>query len=342
MNRTAMRTCAAVLLAIVTAGCQQQDRGYSVFNPFNLKLPFLPHQDPVRIGIAADTKGVFDPETWDLLGMGSPWNPLAKELEKSLNRPVQIERLQPFQVAAQVQTGRLDFGLVGASDYLALSDEFGDLGEIVAVSDNAERKGLIVANARSDIHTIEDLRGKRFSFGPPGDPVLDMGAKKALEDAGLPVSELQKEVVAINKKTLLTVNSLQHHISANESAYEIAYGLGTHAGVIEADDYDRWPETGGSMLLRTYAKDRFRILGATEEIKLDTMPEGPVIVSKETDPELRSKVSDFLLSAHARHRDALMAMGMERFRLPDSNVKTQMEQLAASNPDDLNGIKIPE
>jgi len=294
------------LVACVTGvgGCEDEKFTSTIFNPLNLKLPYLPYQQPVRIGIVDHRKGLFDPASWKFEEVGSPWSPLRRRLERYLGQPVQIEALKPFQIAAHVQSGRLQFALLGAGDYLDTSEEFGSYGRIVAISEVRTRQGLIVASAKSDITSIEDLRGKRFAFGPRGDTVLDVAAKEAIVSAGVELSDIRRELLPVP-------NAFQHHISSREAAFEVVWGFGTNAGVIERDAYDKFPKSGGSLLLRTFGMDNFRILGETPVLRIDTIPA-------------------FFLNASENHRDQLAALGLAGFNSPPDDVGKELERLVAS------------
>ena len=235
-------------------------------------------------------------------------------MQKKLKRPVQIEPMKPFQIAANLKSGRLDFGFMSQADFTESSADVGAFGNVLAVSELAHRQGLIVANANSNIMSIPEISGKRFSFGPQGDPVLDVAAKDALQAAGLPIESIAKELVGLSKDTLISVNSSQHHISSDESAYEIAYLIGTDAGVVEASDYEQWPEKGGSLLLRTFSKDQFRVLGKTESVVVNTIDEGPFVASTTTDPGLVDQVTGFLLAANNTNNRQLRTLGLARFK----------------------------
>ena len=316
---------------LLSSGCHDAKFSTTVLNPLNLKLPFLPYQEPIRIGIVHKRGGIFDPASWNLENIGklenagSPCLPLCNRLQRYLNAPVEIDDLKPFQVAAHLQSGRLDFAILSASNYLKLSKEFGDVGQVIAISEVKTRQGIIVADARSDIHSLEDIRGHRFAFGPKGDVVLDEGAKRALEAAGIDLADIEKELLPVP-------NSYQYHISSREAAFEIAYGLGTPVGVIERSEYEAYPDSGGSFLLRTFGKDNFRILAETEPVCIKTIPEGPFLASPEADPKLVKRVVDFLMSTSGDTRRAFTAMGLAGFHKPSANIDKEMERLAANDP----------
>lgn len=305
----------------VLAGCEDDKFTSTIFNPLNLKLPFLPYQEPVRIGMADHRSGVFDPANWDLTGIGLPWNPLRQSLERYLNQPVQVEVFKPFQIAAHLQSGRIEFALLGAGEYLATRDEFGDFGRVAALSTIRTRQGLIVARASSNIQTMEDIRGKRFAFGPQGDPVLDQGAKDALVAAGVSLDDIQRELLPVP-------TAFQHHISSREAAYEVVWGIGTEVGVIERAEYDAYPETGGSLLLRTFAKQNFRIVGETAPVRMETIPEGPLVVSPEADAALVARVTEYFLSIGQKQPGVLATMGLAGFQTPSGDVNAQLARMA--------------
>lgn len=320
--------CLTVCIACV-GGCEDEKFTSTVFNPLNLKLPFLPYQEPVRIGIVDHRTGLFDPSSWNIEEVGSPWNPLRRALEQHLGRPVQMEALKPFQIAAHIQSGRLQFAMLGAADYLGASKEFGSFGEVIGISKVKTRQGLIVARAKSDVQSFADIKGKRFAFGPIGDAVLDVAAKEALVANGVPLDDIQREVLPVP-------TAFQHHISSNEAAYEVVWGLGTElglgteVGVIEREEYDAMPESGGSLLLRTFGKDNFRVLGETKVVRIDTIPEGPLLASTETDPKLVEEVREFLVTAGKKHSRELTAMGLAGFDPPPADVQAELERIAVT------------
>jgi ABC-type phosphate/phosphonate transport system substrate-binding protein len=315
----------SVFAAGMSAGCSEQTFSSSVLNPFDFKLPFVPQKEPVRIGMVSQRVGLFDPSTWKIGEVGSPWTPLRLRLERYLDSPVQISPLKPFQVAAHLQSGRIDFAFLSARQYIDLSKEFGDLGRVMAVSKVLERQGLIVADANSEIRSLKDIPGNRFSFGPAGDPILDAQARETLKANGVDVDTIKKEIIPIP-------NTFQHHISSAESAYEIAYGIGTSVGVIEKSEYLDYPESGGSFLLRTFGKDNFRVLAETDPVRVKSISEGPFLAAGDTDEELIQRVQSFLLSASEKEQSALEPMGLAGFVTPAGDVNSELARLALAEP----------
>jgi hypothetical protein len=312
------RWIAAILaLAGVTCiiGCTETTFSRTVSAPFAAKPLFLTG-DPVRIGIAApdeSSDSVLNPIRWLQLEH-PPWYELENQLSRKLKRPVVVEPMEPFQIAAHLRSGRIDFAWLPAVDYLEMLKD-GEAGPVLALSEGGVRRGLIVTAAASHVQGIGDLKQRRFAFGPKGDPVLDLAARETLLKAGIAEADLAKELLPLP-------GSLQHHVSSEEAAKEIIYGLnlgnlGTAAGVIEESEYMAYAETGGRLLpLPRFSKDQFRILGRTEPLPIQSVDDGPVVAGKETDRELSAAVAAFLLALHDKHRDATHDLGVARFHAP--------------------------
>jgi ABC-type phosphate/phosphonate transport system substrate-binding protein len=312
------------ITCVLTAGCQDTRFSRTIINPLNLQLPFLPYEHPVLIGLVHDGSGIFDPKDWDLDAipqLGEPTTPLQKQLQKRLRRPISFQQLKPFQAAAHLMSGRVDFACFGAADFVHMEEQYGEIGEVIAVTEILLRRGLIVANVYSDINELSQIRGQRFSFGPRGDPVLDLAAKATLAEAGILPDDLKKEMLPIP-------NSLQYHLSANESAFEVVYGLGTSVGVIEEADYESYPPSGGNVLLRKFAKDNFRVLAKTAPHRVETIERGPLVASTRADRELIDAVQAELLDMSASQPAALAAMGLAAFHPPPDDVRAAMRTLA--------------
>lgn len=307
----------SLTLVVLAGGCGENKLfSESIWDPFGLTQGFGPHAEPVRIGLSHERSGIFDVRRW---GKKAPWDPLARELSAHLGRPVKIENLQPFQIEFHLrETGRLQFALITADEYLEITKP-GLVGEVLALSEARTRQGVIVANAKSDIDEIADLKGRRFAFGPQRDAVLHEGTVALLADRGVSTSDLATLIPGL----------LQFHISSREAAKEIAYGL-TNAGVIEADEFDAYPPTGGRWIpfVETFSKDQFRELARTSAVREETMGEGPFLASQRTDRELAQRVRAFLLSAQTEHPQVVRSLGFARFRPAPADPTNEIKRLA--------------
>ena len=100
-----------------------------------------------------------------------------------------------------------------------------------------------------------------------------------------------------------------HHISSVEVAKSVV--MEDAAGVIDAADYKNWKPTGGSVLLLTPSRDEVRVLGETVRV-----PEGPVVVSRETPKELADKFSEYLTRVLSERKVVLATLGCKGFAGP--------------------------
>ncbi len=293
------------VLMLPGAGCQQNSQknfSTTFWNPLGLKLPFSPDVEPIRVGVVADGSDgwniSWDVRAWWDMQAKAPFSELRGALQATLNKPVQISALKPFQVAAHLESGRLDFALLTDAQLEEVKKDSKEF-ELVARAKLAGRTGLIVSKADSDIQSIKDVAGQRFSFGPRGDAVYHYATLAALQEQGITINDIQKEIIPIQ--------TLQYHISAAESAKEIAFGL-TTVGVIDKDEYEALSDTGATLLPPRPAKDQFRVLGATKMIAL-----GPFVASKHCDSETVATVRRLLLEADHERPTMVASLGIASF-----------------------------
>lgn len=300
-----MRSSALIVTLVALAavcGCKSDSTqtafSQSVWDPFGLVRVFSPEQEPIRIAVVTDGRTAWDVSAWWDLRSRTPWTDLSRELARHTGRPVQIEPMKLFQVAAHLDSGYVDFALLSDTQIEAMKN-FHDQFDVIARADMTDRTGLIVTKANSDIHSIADIAGHRFAFGPRGDPVLHYGAAAKLESSGVSLDKVQRE--------LLPFNALQYHVNSLEVAKEVAYGT-TGVGVIARSDYEKFAETGGHLLPLSFSKDQFRVLGETSPLDF-----GPFVASRRTDPEIVRSVTDFLVDAATEQPQVTRSLGVTAF-----------------------------
>ncbi len=294
------------LFALCSGGCSTTDL---IWNPFELEtiIPFA--GKPIHIAIADANSGVFDANDWALIKRQSPWDMLQQDISADLLRLVTVEPLKPFQIAAMLQSGRCQYAILRQADvaeFLAGEQEV----DVLAKGKVLRRQGVLVANKESGITSLATLKDKQFAFGPRHDPVLFFDALRVLDEAGVSPSDIQQEFAITGFE-----GSLQNHISSREAAKEIVYRPGTPAGVIEAAEYDAYPETGGLWLpiLFTFSKDQFVELGRTEVIEMESIPDAVFVASALADKRTTEKIRRLLLSLHERHIEAVHSLGFSKF-----------------------------
>jgi hypothetical protein len=126
MTTQLRKLCSIMLFGVVTGwGCQQNSFSSTLWNPLGLELPFTLVAKPIRVGVVAQKKGLLAPENWLPVRPAPPYAGLREALAKYLGCGVQVEEFQPFQIAAHLQSGRLQYALVPEGDFQAMEAEFG-------------------------------------------------------------------------------------------------------------------------------------------------------------------------------------------------------------------------
>jgi ABC-type nitrate/sulfonate/bicarbonate transport system substrate-binding protein len=164
---------------------------------------------------------------------------------------------------------------------------------------------LIVTDAKSDIRSLADIKGKRFSFGPEGDAVLHVAAVDALARGGVKLDDIAKELLPLP-------GSLQHHVSGLEAAKAVAFEPGINVGVVDKMVYESWPEQGGSLLPLKFSRGLFRVLGETIDV-----PELALVASTQADPALVDTVKQMCMGQDDKTRAIFSPLGLDRFASGD-------------------------
>ncbi len=231
------------------------------------------------------------------------WEPLRIDLGLSLGlgKLVHFEVLTPRQIRVHLGSGRTAMAIVNAVEYAEIEPADGDV--IIAAAVNragtTQRTGLIVTRADSGIQSLADLKGKRFNFGPKGDPLLDTAAVCHLWKARVRLADIEQDKLL----------GPYRYLDSNDVAKAVAYGKPA-AGIVDEAEYAKWPDKGGSVLLGIVSKDQLRILHRT-----DPVPEVAVVCSKKADPALVEKLRAYFLEEVNKKPLAVLGwLGVNGFR----------------------------
>ncbi len=321
METSGMRLLGVCVVIAAAVGCQQPQQQQSkaidlgegmqaFFRPMGELLKLTP---PVRVGMTRDylphLSLVPDVSSWDrFLGPleTAPWAPFQQAISKDLSQPVQFERSNPRSIRHHLGTGRMQFAWVSAADFAEI--QLRPVYQVVAIPVNTkgttEHQGLIVVRKDSPIKTLAELKGKRFAFGPKDDPILHLGAIKALTKAGLSANDIPKELVP----------PFGHHINSYENAKAVLFE-GVPAGVVDELEFESWPAKSNLLTTLSVCQDGFRILGRTEPV-----PEGPFLASVKADPQLVASVKDLLTQKLDGDRAVLGKLHYKGFRSGDASL----------------------
>jgi ABC-type phosphate/phosphonate transport system substrate-binding protein len=257
-------------------------------------------KEPVRF---ATTRGACEPMVLQgtILEIfeTAPFRVVRNGVSKSVGRPTQFMCLKPDQIHTHLASGHVQFAFIDQGDEAEVLAD--DAGVIIATPQFKESApqdvGLFVVAADSDIEDLSQLRGKRVAFGPPNHPVLHWAALDAIKQAGVEEDDLAKQMLPIP-------GSLQYHLSSIDSAKAALFKIEADVAVVDEEEYMKWPETGGNVvagaLSISIARDQLKVIGRTEPVML--FPSGPVVASREADPDLVEKVRDYLLDDVAKER----------------------------------------
>jgi len=282
----------ALLSTAALIGCHQpQQAGKTSSGPFFAPLEqLLGMKPPIRLAV---TRVHINPL------VQAPWQPLQTELAKLLGQDVQVLQLRAFQVRSKFERGELELALVSAADYVQIAGD--DVCSLLAVCHNPDGSdhsgGFIVTADTSDIQSIDELKGKRFAFGPRNDPILHIAAGQALIDAGVELGDLAKELLP----------PYGFHTDSFEAAKAALYE-GATAAVVTQAEFDSWPESGGLLLQGKLGRDRFRILAKTPPV-----PNRAFLAGAKADAKLAQRVREYLLEKAQSQPDVLKALGVGGF-----------------------------
>lgn len=94
------------------------------------------------------------------------FGPLARELEKELGRPVRLVAGRDYDDTLHLlKDGQVDIAGTGAFGYVTAHDEFGARLVVRYLEDDGDSyHSIIFVRQDSGLHSMADLRGKRFAF----------------------------------------------------------------------------------------------------------------------------------------------------------------------------------
>lgn len=121
------------------------------------------------------------------------FNPLAERLGGRIGARVEIRISKNYQEHIDLIGGnKLDIAYLGPASYVKLVDAYGKRPIIarLEVGGRPDFQGVIIAAKDSLLHSITDLKGKRFAFGDPDSTMSHLVPRYMLWEAGIGVNEL--------------------------------------------------------------------------------------------------------------------------------------------------------
>lgn len=260
-----------------------------------------------------------------------------QDLAGYLQEPISFDPMTPRQIRVHLGTGRLKFAMLSPADYAEIvpADTCRILAVPINVHSQTYRQGLIIVSPKSKTESLAQIKGLRFHFMPKGD-VLNEAALGALVAAGVDSKSIDRGILGLELDTT--------HISSLEVAKSVVLEENA-AGVIDEADYNSWPDHGGSLVLLSPSKEQVRVIGKTIRV-----PEGPVLVSTETPPELVEKMREYLLEVVGNRKLVIGTLGYNGFAPPIDpkeyepyfEVRRKLNEMAGRAPEPQPSADPPE
>ncbi len=264
-------------------------------------LPVIPSGAviPLRVAVAA----VISPK-----GTVESYQPLLDYLAAKLDRPVElIQRRTYAEINDLVESGFVDMAFVCTSAYVAGHDKFGmELLAAPQVNGETVYYSLLIVPADSPAQSMADLQSKVFAFT---DPISNTGRNYPT----FLVQELGSNPEQFFARTFFTY-------SHDDAIRAVADGLADGASV--------------DSLVYDFAILREPELATQTRIIHRSPPFGipPVVVSPALRPQLKVELQSLLfdMASEAEGRQALQAIGVDKFVLIDDDAYNSARELLAA------------
>lgn len=317
MRRTALplgRGVAGLLCALLT-GCQSV--------PARFLAVFGINKDPVVVSlVSAEQPASPDGRLGILTPLVNPfeaYGPWRAALAKDLGRPVALDLCFPVQIEPNLALGLCHLAILTPGEYARLPqrERFPVLAVPADERGRVARPALLVVAAASDLHAVEDLRGRTVAFGPAGDCRTHHAALALLAQHGLQPGDLSRELLPLP-------GSLKHMPNARAVAQTVI-NASSQAGFIDEAAWERLPPHSP----RPDDPDRARLRVIARTCAL---PDRLIVCSPTLDEATRAKVCQALLGAVEHFPTALRPLRISGYQKPTAELLAACCRLAEPAP----------
>jgi hypothetical protein len=147
--------------------------------------------------------------------------------------------------------------------------------------------------------------------------LTDYAARRALEQGGVPLNKLLPELLPP------PFCWEQRLYVQNDAPVKISLDLTVNAGVVDEQNFDKLPATGGNPITGP-SKDQFKIIGETQPVPEMVIVAGPGALEADV-----QKLSAYLLSAAAQNAAICKQMSIKGFAQAD---RSEYDALRALMP----------
>lgn len=258
-------------------------------------------------GLAKDHIRLTTVDT-NMLSVALRFAPLADELKKTLERPVDVR--------SDWDTDSINVHLADdqVEDYyhLMVLDpiQFCQVSQAATLTPLAVRRnltgadtetGLIVVPKTSTITGIKDLKGKRFAFGPYGSTTMFYNVLELFRESSMPTAFLE------------SARYHKHSLNRHQDSLVVAQNLllGTaDVGVVTRTWFQT--TTDRTFDMSELLKDKLKVIAETKP-----MPELVVAATDALDADERQRVKDLLITTLADRPAVLEPLHAKGFAEPD-------------------------
>ena len=301
MQKLLLLTCCLLLLtACLPTPTVQPATQVDLTNLQPLPTPSV-SEIPLRVAVAA----VISPK-----GTVESYSALVNYLGSKTDRPVElVQRRTYMEVNDLLETGEVDLAFVCTSAYIAGQHDFGmELLAAPQVDGETVYRSYLIVPMESRVRSMADLKGKVFAFT---DPISLTGRAYPTSL----VTQLGASPETFFSRTFFTY-------SHDDAIYAVANGLADGAGV--------------DSLIYDYALSRDPALAGKVKIIHISPAFGipPVVVNPNLRPQIKAELQNLLLemASDPAGRDALAAIGVEKFVTIDDSTYTSVRSLLEGMP----------
>lgn len=166
------------------------------------------------------------------------FTPLARYLSEKTGQPVKLNIAKNYQDHIdKVGKDKIDIAFMGPASYVKMVEAYGKKPLLSRLEINGKPtfKGIVIVNNKSPLHSLSDLKGKRFAFGDPESTMGHHVPRFVLLKAGIRVADLASHVF------------LKNH---NDIALGVLMGE-YDAGAVKEDVFYKYEQRGLKELART-------------------------------------------------------------------------------------------
>ncbi len=287
-----------LLLSIFLAGCDTEKTkisgssgGVQKIIQLDKLAPLPPKkvtdgEDIIRVAVAA----ILSPT-----GTIDSYSPFLAYLEKSLDRPVRLVQRKTYEeINDLLSEGSVDIAFICTGAYLeGIKKDIMSILVVPQINGQLTYQSFVIVQESSTLRSLEDLRGRIFAFT---DPISNTGYF-------YPVSLLTKRGETSESFFERTIFTYSHDRSIQAVADGVADGAAVDNLILE-HARRRNPEL----------TDLIRVIRKSEKFGIP-----PVVIPRQLESSDKKVLERFLLDIHNHEegRQALAALGIEKFVMPD-------------------------